>query len=532
MNGDENPIHIWHNVQKHLSIRIVRSMIIGAVVGSTSLSSIYFAQVAFHQNEEHRSFWGLFLIGAAVGAFLGYLLVKDGKEVDVTGSQIASDPSVAQRLTAAQPTADLLSISKEATLSVNTDNNLSSSVKPAEKERHLRGIPRWTLLRHEHSHFVNPTKAVAVFLLIHKMAGIAVMSAFFATALAGPFFFYLWAFGYEKSTLDGITIRYHKPLDLLYGLAFAALPLAAAFSIGRIKTEKMQGFKKVLDNFIHFTIAIAFLIGCFGMYLFFNGACNWIRIDSDQVTTGFFLKKSFRFEQISEVEFTEVSTAHKEKNGSISYTYSPAVEFTLSSSEKVTWPGEPMIYVEQEFQQMLELKEIPYSTRRSQSYLPEKNEFSIANQAGSISAATPAASIANRQSTADYVAQIRAKRDLEEIVGSRWRHFSNFRIREGEEMIIEFRSDMTGTIQVKLGPQTVVDTQMTFEVVSERIKSWSTLHITSSDQSTANASIVVNGDHARFHSPSANGQFAEEIARFFEIGNRFERQPLDPANAK
>lgn len=99
-------------------------------------------------------------------------------------------------------------------------------------------------------------------------------------------------------------------------------------------------------------------------------------------------------------------------------------------------------------------------------------------------------------------------------------------------MIIEFRSDMTGTIQVKLGPQTVVDTQMTFEVVSERIKSWSTLHITSSDQSTANASIVVNGDHARFHSPSANGQFAEEIARFFEIGNRFERQPLDPANAK
>jgi len=386
MNGDENPLHIWHNVQKHLSIRIVRSMIIGAVVGSISLSSIYFAQVAFHQNEEHRSFWGLFLIGAASGAFLGSPLVKDGKEVDVTGSQIASDPSEAQRLTAAQSTADLLSISKEATLSVNTNNNPSSSVKPADKERRLRGIPRWPLSRHEHSRIINPTRAVAVFLLIHKMAGIAVMSAIFATALAGPFFFYLWAFGYEKSTLDGITIRFHKPLDLLYGLAFGAIPFAASFSVVRFGTGKMWGFKKMLFSFAYFTCGIAFLIGCFGMYLFFNGACNWIRVDSDQVTTGFFLKKSVRFEQISEVEFTEVSTAYRRKNGSISYFYSPAVEFTLSSSEKVTWPGEPMIYVEQEFQQMLKLKEIPYSSRRSQSYLSEKKESSNANQAGSISA--------------------------------------------------------------------------------------------------------------------------------------------------
>ena len=136
------------NVQKHLLFRIVRSMIIGAVAGSTSLSSIYFAQVANHQNEKHRSFWGLFLSRAAFGAFIGYAFVKDGKEVDVTGSQIASDPSVAQRLTAAQPTADLLSISTEATLSVNTDNNPSSSVKPVDKERRLRGIPNWTLLRH------------------------------------------------------------------------------------------------------------------------------------------------------------------------------------------------------------------------------------------------------------------------------------------------------------------------------------------------------------------------------------------------
>ena len=77
MNGDENPLHIWHNVQKHLSIRIVRSMIIGAVVGSISLSSIYFAQVAAHQNEEHRSFWGLFLIGAAVGAYIGFIGSKN-----------------------------------------------------------------------------------------------------------------------------------------------------------------------------------------------------------------------------------------------------------------------------------------------------------------------------------------------------------------------------------------------------------------------------------------------------------------------
>ena len=233
-----------------------------------------------------------------------------------------------------------------------------------------------------------------------------------------------------------------------------------------------------------FTVVICYLIAFVGLQQFFQGACNWIRIDSDQITTGFFLKKSVRFEQISEVEFTEVSTVHKEKNGFISFTYSPAIEFKLISSEKVTWPGEPMIYVEQEFQQMLKLREIPYSSRRSRSYLSEKKESSNANQAGSISAATPAASIANRQSTADYVAQMRAKAELEEIVGSRWRFFSDRRFGKDEslgvyeEMIIEFRSDMTGTIQGKFDARTVVDTQMTYEVVTQqRGQLGHTLHI-------------------------------------------------------
>ena len=191
-----------------------------------------------------------------------------------------------------------------------------------------------------------------------------------------------------------------------------------------------------------------------------------------------------------------------------------------------------MIYVEQEFQQMRKLKEIPNSTRRSRSYLSEKSESSNANQAGSISAATPAASIANRQSTADYVAQIRAKTELEEIVESRWR-YSDFLVRI-HEMTMEFRSDMTGTIQVKKGPQTVVDTQITFKVVSERNKNelWPTIHITLSDESTVNASITIHREEAWLHSPSANGQVAEEVARFFNMRNRFKRQPLDPASAK
>jgi hypothetical protein len=322
-------------------------MIIGAVVGSISLSSIYFSQVAFHQNEEHRSFWVSFLSGAAIGAFLGHFLVKvkDEKEVDVTGPQIASDPSVAQRLTAAHPTDDLLSISKEATLSVNSDNNPSSSVKPAEKEILLSGVQR-------------------------NVAVSAVICAFFGTLFCGTFFFYLSAFGYEKSTLDGITVRYPKPLDLLCGLAFAALPFAAVYSLFHFsllfRNLHINWFTTLLITIMTiFGITVA--MGVVGMVSFFKDHCNWIRVDSDEVATGFFYKKSVRFEQIREVEFTEVRTEYKAKAGHIKYDYSPTAEFTTSSG-KVTWPGYPMIYVEQEFQQMLKLKEIPYSTRRSRSY--------------------------------------------------------------------------------------------------------------------------------------------------------------------
>lgn len=99
-------------------------------------------------------------------------------------------------------------------------------------------------------------------------------------------------------------------------------------------------------------------------------------------------------------------------------------------------------------------------------------------------------------------------------------------------MIIEFRSDKTGTIQVKFGPQTVVDTQMTFEVVSERDKWWSTLHITLSNESEIHARIIVSGDTAKIFSSSANGPLAEKIAHFFHWAHPFKRQPMDPASAK
>ena len=68
---EQNPNHIWSIVQLHLPFRVVLGTVIGAVVGGASLSSIYFAQVAFHSNDEHRSFWGLFFFGAAFGAFIG-----------------------------------------------------------------------------------------------------------------------------------------------------------------------------------------------------------------------------------------------------------------------------------------------------------------------------------------------------------------------------------------------------------------------------------------------------------------------------
>ncbi len=68
---EQNPNHIWSIVQVHLPSRNVRAMIIGAVVGAASMSSVYFAQVAFDSNKEHRSLWGLFFIGAAFGALIG-----------------------------------------------------------------------------------------------------------------------------------------------------------------------------------------------------------------------------------------------------------------------------------------------------------------------------------------------------------------------------------------------------------------------------------------------------------------------------
>ncbi len=282
--------------------------------------------------------------------------------------------------------------------------------------------------------------------------------------------------------------------------------------------------------FVYITFGFAGLSCSVGWFLFYHGDCDWIRIDHDQVTSGFLVPtRSMKFDQIKEVNFTEVRTKHKEKNGTVSYAYSPTVDFELISSEKITWPGVPMINVEQEFQQMLKLREIPYSSRRSQSYLSEKKESSNANQAGSISAATPAASI----STADYIIQMRqmrVKTDLEEIVGSRWRYFSDSLVRV-DEMSIEFRSDMTGTIQVKKGfrekdPQTVIDTQITFELVFEPYRSATALHITFSDRSTINAIWSVEEGEARFFSLRANGQLAEEVARFFVYRNRFKRQPL------
>jgi hypothetical protein len=73
MIDGENPVQIWNNFQKYLSLKIVRSMIKGAVIGGISVSSIYFAQVVFNTNEEHRSFFGAFFVGALVGAVVGFL---------------------------------------------------------------------------------------------------------------------------------------------------------------------------------------------------------------------------------------------------------------------------------------------------------------------------------------------------------------------------------------------------------------------------------------------------------------------------
>lgn len=224
----------------------------------------------------------------------------------------------------------------------------------------------------------------------HNRIEAILLTAISAAVFSGLLFVYLYAVGHEKSTSKGITIRYHSQLNYLYGTAIglvgAANFLAWIWFHFFISTENMQrGFKKALLNCSWFPLTFSFLItvglSFVGWLLFFVGCCDWIRIDSDQVTSGFFVTtRSLRFDQIKEVEFTEVRTEHKKKNGDIDYSFSPTVEFELSSSEKVTWSGYPLIYIEQEFQQMLELKEIRYSNRRSQSYLSEKNESSDATR--------------------------------------------------------------------------------------------------------------------------------------------------------
>lgn len=360
---------------------------------------------------------------------------------------------------------------------------------------------------------------------LKRVLKVIALASISAALFLGSVFLVL-SFGNEKSTLQGITTGYHRPINLVFGFAMGLASVAHLYAIVYFlpaKWEKMPAKKETVEDItpilILTSLTISIVFSSYGWIMFSHGYCNWIRLDSDQVTSGLFITtRSMRFDQMKEVNFTDLESSGTTKDG---HTYTkrwPIVEFELKSSEKVTWFGYPLIYVEQEFQQMLELKEIPFSNRRSQSYLSEKNESSNAN----------------RQSTEDYVAKIRAERQLEEILGSRWRHFSEFGFGDGkhrgEEVIIEFRSDKTGTIQIKFGPQTVVDTDMTFEVVPERDKWWPTLHITLSDESTVIVGIIASEEHAHFHSPSANGQLAEKIARFFKHG--FERQPLDPANAK
>lgn len=374
---------------------------------------------------------------------------------------------------------------------------------------------------------------------------VILLTSISAAVFSGLLFFCLGAFRGEKSTSEGITTWYHGQPQFLCGSAVGLLGVAFFFAscwfnfVVPTKNMPLNFRTAVLyfpRIFVHITFGFAGLSCLGGWFLFYQGDCDWIRIDHDQVTSGFLVPtRSMKFDQMKEVNFTEVRTKHKEKNGTVSYRYSPTVDFELISSKKITWPGVPMINVEQEFQQMLKLREIPYSSRRSQTYLSEKKESSNAIQAGSISAATPAASI----STADYIAQMRqmrVKTDLEEIVGSRWRYFSDFPVRV-DEMIIEFRSDMTGTIQVKKefrekDPQTVIDTQITFELVYEPYRGATALHITLSDRSTINAILSVEEGEARFFSLRANGPLAEKVARFFVYRNRFKRQQLNPASAK
>ena len=433
MNGDENPIHIWHNVQKHLSFRIVRSTIIGAVVGSLSLTLMYFLQVVSHSNEEHRSIW-IILLGTAFGALVGYLgskhrkrncpncglsmgatqNIRSGgyeraslvnqldlrkwttnkgvhleyfylcrhcdlefrltnleereathKEGNVTGSQIAFDPSLAQRSTPSSSVeSKLYSFPTEAVLSMNAKDNPFNSVKPVKKIHLLHGL--------------------SMSLVLYEMAS---------------FFFALWlvlsilvtVYGHEKSTIDGVTTVALRLKDIYFALFAATAVYFIFISIEYLTKQRKRylNFRSVITGFGF----IAFVM--FLTVLFSEGFSYRLRLDSDRMTVDTLLgtPNEIIFDRVQTVTFEEQS--HKDKKGKASFSFLAQVTMKSGELKKVS----NLIFVaEDELRDVLQRREIrfidnapsrvrarasavPQASKPSEAAAQERYELSIINAA-------------------------------------------------------------------------------------------------------------------------------------------------------
>lgn len=60
----------------------------------------------------------------------------------------------------------------------------------------------------------------------HNRIGVIFPTAISAVVFSGLLFFYLYAVGLEKSTLGGITIRYHSQRNYLFGSAIGLVGAA------------------------------------------------------------------------------------------------------------------------------------------------------------------------------------------------------------------------------------------------------------------------------------------------------------------